>query len=144
MWGFRLAMELTEFARDGRIELAANPDAVAGARWYATGFTATVGASADTSELVALAVSEAVTNAVTHAYVETDGDGPIEVELLLDDHHLVVYVRDRGRGMVPRPDSPGLGFGLPLIGRVADRLELSSVDGYGTEVCMRFALSEHG
>lgn len=139
-----MAMELTEFARDGRIELAANPDAVAGARRYATGFTATAGASADTSERVALAVSEAVTNAVTHAYIETDGDGPIEVELLLDDHHLVVYVRDRGRGMVPRPDSLDLGLGLPLIGRVADRLELSSVDGHGTEVCMRFALSEHG
>jgi len=46
--------------------------------------------------------------------------------------------------MVPRPDSPGLGFGLPLIGRVADRVELSSVDDHGTEVCMRFGLSEHG
>jgi serine/threonine-protein kinase RsbW len=139
-----MAVELTEFARDGRIELAANPDAVAGARRYATGFTATAGASADMRERVALAVSEAVTNAVMHAYIETDGDGPVEVELLLDDHHLVVYVRDRGRGMVPRPDSPGLGLGLPLIGRVADRVELSSVDGHGTEVCMRFGLSEHG
>ena len=139
-----MAIELTEFARDGRLELSANPDAVAGARRYATGFTATAGASIDTTERVALAVSEAVTNAVTHAYIETDGDGPIEVELLLDDDHLVVYVRDRGRGMVPRPDSPGLGFGLPLIGRVADRVELSSVDGHGTEVCMRFGLSELG
>jgi anti-sigma regulatory factor (Ser/Thr protein kinase) len=139
-----MAVKLTEFARDGRIELAANPDAVAGARRYATGSTATAGTSADTSERVALAVSEAVTNAVTHAYIETDGDGPIEVELLLDDHYLVVYVRDRGRGMVPRLDSPGLGFGLPLLGRVADRVELSSVDGHGTEVCMRFGLSEHG
>jgi len=45
-------MELTEFARDGRIELAANPDAVAGARRYATGFTVTAGASAYTSEQI--------------------------------------------------------------------------------------------
>lgn len=138
------AMELTEGSRNGRVELAATPDAVADARRHATDFIATAGASADTNERVALAVSEAVANAVTHAYVETGGNGPIEVELLFDDHQVVVYVRDRGRGMVPRPDSPGLGFGLPIIGSLADRVELSSVDGHGTELCMRFGLTGSG
>ena len=37
---------------------------------------------------------------------------------------LVVDVRDNGRGMVPRLDSPGLGLGLPLIAQLTDVLEI--------------------
>ena len=42
---------------------------------------------------------------------------------------LTVWISDSGRGMLPRLDSPGLGFGLPLMGRLCDDLQFSSDDG---------------
>ena len=91
---------------------------------------------------IELAVSEACTNAIVHGYA----DGPAEiftVEAELLGEELCVIVRDRGRGMVPRPDSPGLGLGLPLISQMADRVEVRSPpegDG-GVELCMIFSLA---
>ena len=62
---------------------------------------------------VKLAVTEACTNVVVHAYGEDEG--PMEVAATLDGQSLRVTVRDEGLGIVPRADSPGLGLGLPLI-----------------------------
>ena len=48
---------------------------------------------------------------------------------------------DLGQGMVPRPDSPGLGLGLPLIARLADRMEIhDGPDGVGTTLELGFRL----
>ena len=82
---------------------------------------------------VKLAVTEACTNVVVHAYA--DGDGPMEV---------AAGVRDEGRGMLPRPDSPGLGLGLPLIATLAETLELGRDDSDRTEVRMTFRLEPAG
>jgi serine/threonine-protein kinase RsbW/stage II sporulation protein AB (anti-sigma F factor) len=49
-------------------------------------------------------------------------------------------VADRGRGIVPRPDSPGLGLGLPLIATLAESLELGTGRSEETEVRMTFDL----
>jgi anti-sigma regulatory factor (Ser/Thr protein kinase) len=89
---------------------------------------------------VLLAVTEACSNVVVHAYVGRDGDVPeMEVEAEWDADHLTVLVRDRGRGFAPRVDSPGLGLGLPVIAALTRRLELRETDGGGTEVSMSFA-----
>jgi serine/threonine-protein kinase RsbW/stage II sporulation protein AB (anti-sigma F factor) len=91
---------------------------------------------------VALATSEAVSNAVMHAYVGADAPGPITVEAWIEDGKLIVLVRDEGRGMVPRPDSPGLGLGLPLIAQMTERLDVEDPDDApGTRILMTFALS---
>ena len=58
------------------------------------------------------------------------------------DERLTVVIRDRGRGIVPRPDSPGLGLGLPLIATLAETLELGKEDADHTEVRMTFRLDE--
>ena len=39
----------------------------------------------------------------------------VELEVGKPDGFLCIYVRDSGRGMEPRPDSPGAGFGLSII-----------------------------
>ena len=88
---------------------------------------------------VALAVSEAVTNAVTHGYVDRR-PGRFRVEVDSDGEQLEVLVEDDGRGMIPRPDSPGLGLGLPLIATVADRFETHTTPSGGTRLCMWFRL----
>jgi|tagenome__1003787_1003787.scaffolds.fasta_scaffold20949800_4 serine/threonine-protein kinase RsbW len=94
---------------------------------------------------VALAVSEAVTNVVLHAYVDRDEPGEVRVcaEVLddADGGDLRVSVEDDGRGMMPRFDSPGAGMGLPIIGQSSDRYEVRTSLTGGNELCMRFRLA---
>jgi serine/threonine-protein kinase RsbW len=88
---------------------------------------------------IALAVSEAVTNAVIHAYV--DRPVPGDVEVLAERHPddgLEVHVCDEGRGMMPRSDSPGLGVGLPLVAKLAQRFRVETRPTGGTAVSMVF------
>jgi serine/threonine-protein kinase RsbW len=118
----------------------ATPDAVALARRAACAFAAKAGAAENVLKRLALAVSEAVTNAVLHAYRDAADDATVELVLEVNDDELVVLVRDRGHGLSPRFDSPGLGVGIPLMGRIADAIELRSLEVGGTEVSMRFSL----
>ncbi len=85
-----------------------------------------------------LAVSEAVTNAVLHAYVDRQ-PGPVRVCAWLEAAKLVVEVSDDGGGMMPRLDSPGLGVGLPFIADTADRLDIDSSPAGGARLRMTFA-----
>jgi stage II sporulation protein AB (anti-sigma F factor) len=89
---------------------------------------------------VALAVSEAVTNAVVHAYSEAPSPGDVEIiaQRHLDDG-LEVVISDYGHGMRPRPDSPGMGVGLPLLATLADHFEIEGGVSGGTRVRMTFA-----
>jgi serine/threonine-protein kinase RsbW len=88
---------------------------------------------------VLLAVSEVVTNCVVHAYRDQPA-GSVAVEAERSGDELVLSVSDRGRGMAPRDDSPGLGLGLPLVGRIARRVDISAPAGGGTLVSMYFSL----
>ena len=90
---------------------------------------------------LALAVGEACANVVVHAYPPGD-IGPMIVQAaVVESREIVVTVVDQGQGMTPRPDSPGLGLGLPLIANLSDRLEIQDgPDGVGTQVEMVFLL----
>jgi anti-sigma regulatory factor (Ser/Thr protein kinase) len=89
---------------------------------------------------IRLAVTEACTNVVVHAYPD-DCEGPLEVLATLRDDELTVLVRDEGPGIVPRPDSPGLGLGLPLIASLSEAMQLGRDKDGRTEVRMTFSLS---
>ena len=88
-----------------------------------------------------LAVSEAVTNAVVHAYRDQPaGSVTASIDIDRGSSRVVVHVTDAGQGLGPRPDSPGLGLGLPLIASVAEETRLlPGPSGIGTDVCMSFA-----
>jgi serine/threonine-protein kinase RsbW/stage II sporulation protein AB (anti-sigma F factor) len=117
---------------------AARPDGVAEARRQVTRWLRGEMPSAEVMiGDVALAVSEACTNVVMHAYA--NGDGGFRVTTERDGDSVLVTVSDEGDGMVPRPDSPGLGLGLPLIATLADSLEIRPADGGGTVVAMTFS-----
>jgi len=88
-----------------------------------------------------LALTEAMTNAVLHAYHRGE-PGTITVSVEIEPGTVRVAVVDDGDGMRPRIDSPGLGLGMPLMSTLADDLDVSaSPDGHGTAVRMRFALT---
>lgn len=96
------------------------------------------GASRDVLGDMALAVSEAATNAVIHGFLERE-PGTVRVCASIGVDEILVVVTDDGRGMQPRPDSPGLGMGLPLIGQVTTHFDIRVPDGGGTELSMTFA-----
>jgi anti-sigma regulatory factor (Ser/Thr protein kinase) len=89
-------------------------------------------------EAIRLAVSEAATNAVLHAY--SDHSGTITVSAEIEAGGVLrVLIADEGRGMLPHRESDGLGLGLPIITTMADHVDITSPIGKpGTEVHMRF------
>jgi serine/threonine-protein kinase RsbW len=93
---------------------------------------------------IAICVSEAMTNAVTHAYRDMASPGHVDLEAEIDGDSLTVRVRDDGHGLEPRLDSPGLGLGLPLISQFSAGSEITTPEKGGTEVTMRFDLREEG
>ena len=82
---------------------------------------------------------EAVTNAVLHGY--RDGaSGDLRVVACAGPDRLVVVVRDYGVGMRPHPNSPGLGLGLSVIGRLTTEMNIERPDeGGGTRLRMHFS-----
>jgi serine/threonine-protein kinase RsbW len=103
-------------------------------------FARTLGLPVATSDAIALAVSEAATNVVVHAYRERDEEGTIEVTAAVAADELWVIVTDTGHGLRPRPDSPGLGLGLAIIAQIADGVDLARPAAGGLELRMRFAI----
>ena len=122
--------------------LLAALDAPGLARRLARNYAAKQGADDATVAAVALCVSEAVANAVVHAYREAEQPGDVEIEARRPNGYLCVYVRDRGQGMSARVDTPGLGIGLAVIAESATSLEVRRPPLGGTELAMRFDLTD--
>ncbi len=93
----------------------------------------------DVSGMV-LCVSEAVTNAVLHAYRDASQPGTVEMDAAAFPGHVWITVRDTGQGLTPRIGSPGLGVGLPIISQTASATEIRTPQAGGTEIAMRFEL----
>ena len=111
------------------------PQAVRMLRREMSGIAADYGMDADGIANVRLAVTEAATNAVMHAYADAPGD--LTVTAVMQDRELKIVIGDTGPGLVERPNSPGLGVGLSVIATVAERLRIISDPG-GTEIHMAF------
>jgi serine/threonine-protein kinase RsbW len=128
---------------EGRWDAPATPDHVAVLRRDVARFAREQGFAEDRTADVALAVSEALTNVVMHAYRagERIGEpGRMRAEAYINGGGaLIVEICDDGVGMRPNPDSPGLGLGVPIMRQVTDTLELMRDDGGpGGRVRMRF------
>jgi len=123
---------------DLEITLPARAENVAVVRHAVGGLGEVLEVDDQTLSDIKLAVTEACTNVVVHAY--PDAEGPMGLRASIDGRSLSLVVADRGRGIVPRPDSPGLGLGLPLIATLAESLELGTGHSEETEVRMTFDL----
>ena len=105
------------------VDLPAEPRSVARARRAV--LDALKGVAVD-RDAIGVVVSEAVTNAVLHAYRDRERPGQVHVTADLHEEGVEVTVADDGLGMRPRPDSPGVGLGMPLIADLADNVIISS------------------
>ena len=82
----------------------------------------------DLVEDLRLAVTEACTNVVRHAY-PPDDPGPVEISIQPSDELVSVVVSDHGRGIGASADTTGPGLGLPLIAAIVDAVELQPAPG---------------
>jgi serine/threonine-protein kinase RsbW len=127
-------------APDVRMTMPARPEGVAVVRQALAGMADALDFDATVLADMKMAVSEACTNVVVHAYDDTDG--VLEVDMLADENSLTIRVRDYGSGLQPHAqpsrDVPALGLGLPLIAALSDAFELHGSSGRGTEVRMTF------
>ena len=116
------------------------------ARVAAAGFAAQLDPTLDELGDIKTAVSEAVTNAIVHAYPDRLGNITLRCRIL-KDNVLDIVIKDRGVGIADieqakRPtfttggaDRSGMGF--TIMESFMTNLEISSTPGKGTTVHMR-------
>jgi serine/threonine-protein kinase RsbW len=121
---------------DIRLTLPARPENVAVVRHVLGALAEALGLPDAVTEDMRLAVTEACTNVVRHAYA--GGRGPIDVAVRPKGDELEVTVADAGRGFGPSPDTGGPGLGLPLIAALSDSLEIERSRGAGSRLIMSF------
>lgn len=127
-----------------RLDLPARPEGVGVVRQALVGVADGLALDRDVLSDAKMAVTEACTNAVIHAYPGTPGR--FDVELFADEVQLTVVIRDTGQGIAPDGEHSGdgaLGLGLPLIQALSDSFELRGRLGEGTEVRMGFLYERH-
>ena len=116
------------------------------ARSVAAAFAAQEDPTIEELTEIRTAVSEAVSNAVIHAYPEGEGDVNLELRLY-EDGTLVIAVEDQGVGIpdVAQAREPlyttgtvgeRSGMGFTVMESFTDRLEVRSELGKGTRVLM--------
>ncbi len=88
---------------------------------------------------IALATSEAVSNAVVHAFTGRE-PGRIGIRGNRRGDRLIVTVTDDGIGMTPNLNSQGLGMGISLISKLAGDVRFDSTT-CGTTVSMSFGVA---
>lgn len=115
---------------------------VPAARHAAAEFAARGGAEEERVQDIALATSEAVSNAVQYAYGRSGGW--IELNGWLAGDELWLVIADDGVGLQAGCASVGLGLGLALISQLTDQVSIHDRAYGGTELRMSFDLSPAG
>ena len=95
---------------DLELVLPARPENVAVVRHALGGFGDAYDVSDQALADIKLAVTEACTNVVVHAY--PDGEGPLGVSAWMRDERLTVVVHDEGRGMLRGLTAPASASGF--------------------------------
>jgi len=124
-------------ARAVRLCIPAKPEYIALGRLALTGLARVRSLPEDVLADLKLALTEACTNSVRHAYDE--GEGIVEIRYELHQDRLVIEVSDAGEGFDPvdPPDNSALGeggLGLAIIGALADELEICRRNGGGASL----------
>ena len=122
------------------------------ARAAAACFAAQLDPTLDELGDVKTAVSEAVTNAIVHAY--TEKSGKVILRAWIDEDAIRIEVEDMGRGIenieqamqpfyTTQPDQERTGMGFALMQSFMDSVRVQSSPGNGTLVFMQKRLHEN-
>jgi anti-sigma regulatory factor (Ser/Thr protein kinase) len=122
---------------DVRLSLPAYPENVAVIRHVLGAFADALRLPPDLVADMQLAVTEACTNVVRHAYGDS-AHGTIDVVIRPAGDRLDLIVSDHGSGMGPSSDSSGPGLGLPMITALADHVEIDGGHTRGSRLVMSF------
>lgn len=131
------------------LHLDAVPQSVPTIRRAVDAYVGAAGAAATLRHDICLAVSEACSNVVLHAYLDRPPDappGPLAVALVIRGDRLHLSVEDEGRGMIARVDSPGLGMGLVVMSRLASACTITTQPERraGCRIDLEFAVGTPG
>ena len=125
--------------RTVRLTIPAKPEYITLSRLALAGLGRVRSFPEDTLADVKLALTEACSNSVRHAYGDDGGQVDITFELL--DDRLIVEVADDGTGFVPLPadeqedELTEGGLGIAIIRSIADEVEIGDgPDGRGARL----------
>ena len=128
-------VDIAEGVRVVRLRIPAKPEYIALARLALTGLAQTRELDSETVGDLKLALTEAVSNSVRHAY-GTQGEGQVDIRYELRSDRISVDVLDDGAGFDPleAPEFDGDelsegGLGIAIIRTVADGVEIDSRPG---------------
>ena len=128
---------MTAAVTDVHLSLPARAENVAVVRHVMGAFGEALELSRRRMDDVRLAVTEACTNVVRHAY-DRGADGLMEVTVVPHGDRLEVVVADHGRGIGPSVDRSGPGLGLPMMATLCDELSIDRSAETGSRVAMTF------
>jgi serine/threonine-protein kinase RsbW len=128
-------VDIAEGIRAVRLRIPAKPEYIALGRLALTGLAQARGLDSDTIADLKLALTEAVSNSVRHAYSES-GEGQVDIRYELRADRITVEVIDDGAGFDP-DESPSFdgdklsegGLGIAIIRTLADDVEIESRPG---------------
>lgn len=115
------------------LRIPAKPEYISLSRLALTGLARVRPLPDETLADLKLALTEACSNSVRHAYA--NGDGHVEISFELAEDRLIVEVVDDGEGFDPRPgEQNGIGgtdlaeggLGIAIIRSIADELEIGT------------------
>jgi serine/threonine-protein kinase RsbW len=127
-------------SRTVRLTIPAKPEYITLSRLALAGLSRVRTFPDDTLADLKLALTEACSNSVRHAY--DDGEGHVDISFELSDDRLVIEVADDGSGFEPegagRGDGDELsegGLGIAIIRSIADEVEIGGGrDGRGSRL----------
>jgi serine/threonine-protein kinase RsbW len=125
-----------------RLTIPAKPEYIALGRLTLAGLSRVQPLPDETLADLKLALTEACTNSVRHAYQDGESAGTVEIVFELDADRLAVEVADEGGGFsIDEQAQPGelseSGLGIAIIKALADDFEVSERESGGSR--LRFA-----
>jgi stage II sporulation protein AB (anti-sigma F factor) len=128
-----------------KIEFISKSTNEAFARIAVAAFVAQLDPTIEEISDIKTAVSEAVTNAIVHAY--QNKDGIVKIKCLIENENVEIEVSDTGEGIenveearkplyTTRSNLERAGMGFTIMENFMDTLKIESIVGLGTKVTM--------
>jgi len=131
---------MSDEGRSVRLTIPARPEYITLGRLALTAIAGVRPLSDETLHDLKLALTEACTNSVKHAYQE-DGIGSVDIVYELHGDRLAVEVGDAGSGFETRDDTADVegdlaegGLGIAIIRAVTDEVEIGEREGGGSRL----------